>query len=171
MAYSQKGVLKNTNKYDCLSHNHLDYLGEYRIWEAMHSRCSREKSPMYKYYGGRGIKVCDRWSGENGFINFYRDMGRRPYDSMGRAFQIDRKDTDKNYCPENCRWVPLEKNARNRRSNKKILINGESFCITEACKLFNIKRTTVTEQARLGRKSLVDAFADALERRYQNVCS
>jgi len=74
----------------------------YRVWAAMITRCSDPKYKKYKYYGGRGITVCDRWLR---FENFYEDMGERP-----SGLQIDRIDNDKGYSPDNCRWVTAKEN-------------------------------------------------------------
>lgn len=165
---SYKGILKNTNKYDCISHNHLDYRPIYKVWGTMIQRCTDPKHAMYKLYGGRGIKVCDRWANKDtGFINFYNDMGKRPTDENGRAFQIDRIDVDGDYCPENCRWVSAANNARNTRKNIYVYIYGDEYCLSEACRLFGLKRTTVSEAIRLRDKSPTEAFINALERRYR----
>lgn len=154
------------HKYDEISPYHKDYNGEYRIWNKMKDRCLNPKNDMFSLYGGRGIRICSEWlDKKKGFINFYRDMGARPKDKNGHNYQIDRKDPDGDYCPENCHWVEPIKNAQNKRTSKFIYLFGEKYCITEACRLFNIKRTTVTEAVRLGRRSLEDAFATELERR------
>ncbi len=74
----------------------------YKIWVGILSRCNNPKVKIYKYYGGRGIKVCDEWLD---FTNFYRDMGDRP-----NKFQLDRINNDGNYCAENCRWITAKEN-------------------------------------------------------------
>ena len=84
---------------------------EYIAWQHIKSRCNRSSHQFYRYYGGRGIKVCRKWS--DSYEAFLADMGRRP---MG--YQIDRIDNDGDYCPENCRWVPQVINAINRRAPK-----------------------------------------------------
>ena len=73
----------------------------------MKMRCYNEKSSGYKYYGGRGIQICDRWL--ESYENFLADMGERP---TGKS--LDRIDTDGNYCKENCRWATNKEQGRNR---------------------------------------------------------
>jgi hypothetical protein len=83
----------------------------YKTWSAMLDRCRREASTTYKYYGGRGIKVCDRWYK---FENFYADMGERP-----KGLQLDRRDNMGDYEPGNCQWVTPKENSNNRRPGPK----------------------------------------------------
>jgi hypothetical protein len=71
----------------------------------MKLRCASKNNPKYHRYGGRGIVVCARWLGPQGFQNFLEDMGPRP----GLGYSLDRKDNDGNYEKDNCRWAtPLE---------------------------------------------------------------
>ena len=85
---------------------------EYLTWAGMIQRCQNGKTKGYKYYGGRGIVVCNRWL--NSFNNFYKDMGCKPFP---RA-QIDRIDNDGNYELGNCRWATAAENSHNRSSTK-----------------------------------------------------
>lgn len=79
---------------------------QYKVWSAIHQRCKNPKSTAYKYYGERGISVCERW---NKFENFLEDMGERP-----EGMTLDRIDNDGNYEPSNCRWVTHQVNCNNR---------------------------------------------------------
>lgn len=82
---------------------------EYSTWCALNERCRSSN----KDYGGRGIKVCDRWSGPGGFENFLADMGLRP-----NGTSIDRINNDGNYEPSNCRWATNSEQSQNTRATK-----------------------------------------------------
>ena len=89
---------------------------EYNNYSAMMQRCYYKKGKAYRNYGGRGIKVCDRWREKPyGFWNFYKDMGPKP----GSEYSLDRIDIDGDYCPENCRWATRIEQNSNRRFGKK----------------------------------------------------
>ena len=83
---------------------------EYHTWEAMKQRCLNKKHPGYKDYGGRGIKICDRWLE---FENFLKDMG-----IAKKGLSLDRINNDGNYEPSNCRWADVYEQAINQRLQK-----------------------------------------------------
>ena len=88
--------------------------GAYSSWRAMNSRCNYIFNKYYSNYGGRGIKVCERWCGRDGFINFLSDMGERP-----EGFSLDRIDSDGPYSPDNCKWSNRSEQNKNRKFRKK----------------------------------------------------
>jgi hypothetical protein len=92
---------------------------EYAIWQAMKRRCYNPNDTNYERYGGRGIRVCDRWI--DSFDSFIADMQERP----SLKHSIDRLDNDKDYSPENCLWRTATEQANNRRSNVYLEIWGE----------------------------------------------
>ena len=86
----------------------------YKTWSNVKARTSNPNVREYHDYGGRGIKMCDRWQGPNGFDNFLEDMGERPENHT-----LDRKDNDGDYSPENCRWATGYQQHANKRNNNE----------------------------------------------------
>lgn len=96
----------------------------YRTYMAMKTRCYNIKAPNFPKYGGRGIKVCERW--QNSFENFLADMGERP-----EGTSIDRINVDGDYEPGNCRWASAKQQQRNRTITVFLTINGETLSLAE----------------------------------------
>lgn len=101
-------------------------LPEYGIWCGMRRRCSNPNDAAWRYYGGRGIKVCARW--DESFSAFLEDMGRRP----SPKHSIDRyPDNNGDYEPGNCRWATSKEQCRNTRANYLLEYGGETKCVSE----------------------------------------
>lgn len=98
---------------------------EYSSWRAMLTRCGFKNYHAYNRYGGRGIKVCDRWL--KNFENFYADMGKKPSPKS----TLDRIDNDGDYSPENCRWADVSTQSINRSTNRVISFRGKTQRITQ----------------------------------------
>lgn len=92
----------------------------------MKTRCYNKKYPQYKDYGGRGIKVCDRWLGTNGFKNFFSDMGERPL-----KCSLDRINNELGYSKNNCRWATRKMQSNNTRKTCWLEYNGEKMSLSD----------------------------------------
>lgn len=98
---------------------------EYRCWTGIIARCENHKVYAFKDYGGRGIRMCERW--RNSYEAFLSDMGRKP----SPAHSIDRIDVNGHYEPGNCRWATRAEQVRNRRDNVFFTVRGETLCLTD----------------------------------------
>jgi len=97
----------------------------YKSWLSMRARCNNPKEASYKNYGGRGIKVCDRW--QNSFENFLADMGERPEETSLDRFP----DKNGNYEPGNCRWATQRTQQNNKRSNRMIKMDDKELTVAD----------------------------------------
>jgi hypothetical protein len=114
----------------------------HKVWIAMRDRCNNPNNPSFHNYGGRGIKVCERWES---FENFLADMGDRP-----AAFEIDREDNDGDYEPSNCRWLSRQRNLNNKRSNRLLELNGQTHTIAEWSTITGLSWLTIRQRLRYG---------------------
>lgn len=101
----------------------LSHTPTHNTWRGMVERCRNRNHQMYRLYGGRGIKVCERWLT---FGNFLADMGEKP---IGRS--LDRINNNGNYEPENCRWATRLEQARNASTNRLLTYNGKTQNVPE----------------------------------------
>lgn len=108
----------------------------------MCQRCFNKNEPKYKYYGGRGITVCDRW---RRYPNFLEDMGEAP-----PKMTLDRIDNNKGYEPGNCRWATRFEQARNRRTNVFWTHNGITLCLKDWATRLGMPKNTLTQRRAYG---------------------
>ena len=113
---------------------------EHNSWKSMFARCYNPNEKRFDRYGGRGIKVCERW---NDFFLFVEDMGRRP-DKMS----LDRIDNDGNYEPSNCRWATAKQQAANQSHAHRLMYDGELIPLSEILRRTGIAQTTLLRRLR-----------------------
>lgn len=124
----------------------------HRIWRAIKYRCYGKNGKFYKYYGGRGISVCDSW--RTSYLEFRSWALASGYKE---GLTIDRIDGDGDYCPENCRWATRLEQANNIRTNIHIEWNGQVHTITEWASILGISRSAF--YWRIKHKPLEEVFA------------
>lgn len=122
----------------------LTEYNEYWILDGIKQRCLNTNNPQYHNYGGRGIKICDRW--KESFINFYEDMGGRP----SKKHSVDRIDNNGDYRPENCRWATQKEQCNNKRTSRKLKYNEKTLTASEWGFDLGIKPNTILYRIRRG---------------------
>lgn len=115
----------------------------YKAWQGMITRCLNPKEKSYPRYGGRGIKVCERW--RESFEHFIEDMGPRP-----PGMSVERIDNMLGYEPGNCRWATAFEQAQNRRSNLRITIDGDTACLNEWARRSGVSKSVIRTRMRSG---------------------
>lgn len=108
----------------------------YCVWQQMTQRCINHNHQYYHNYGGRGIKICQRW---RKFKNFIEDMGEPPT----KKHSIDRIDNDGNYCKSNCRWATKKQQNRNSRRNHLVTYKNKTQCISAWAEETGISATVI----------------------------
>jgi hypothetical protein len=129
----------------------------HNIWLAMRRRCYLPSDGSYERYGGRGIKVCDRWQI---FENFLADMGERPSDKHS----IERENNEGNYEPGNCIWAVKLVQANNTRSNVYYTLDGETLTLAQWARKCGMNYKTVHARIKRGwslERALLPRFVDA----------
>lgn len=122
------------------------------IWQHMRQRCNNKNNPRYKYYGGRGITICDEWNRYERFEEWALSHGYQD------DLTIDRIDVNGDYCPDNCRWVTWKAQQNNRRNNVIITAFGETRTLTEWEEISGVNRTTIQKRIKGGGKTPEEAM-------------
>jgi len=153
------------NKTSHIKHGlHADRL--HRIWNLMHQRCSDLSN---RYYGGKGIIVCDEWKLFEPFREWSISNG------YGPSLTIDRLNPQGNYCPQNCRWASAKDQNKNKSSNKWLLFRGQLKTLSQWSELYSMNPIRVNRRLMLG-WSLEEALTTAIDqsrinKRYKNATS
>ena len=114
----------------------------YHSWRSMMMRCYYEKCDGYKYWGGRGITVCERW---HDFANFLADMGEKPW-----GCSLDRINNNGNYEPSNCRWSSVSEQANNKRSSRLLSLDGRTQTMEQWAKELGVRSHAIAKRLRRG---------------------
>ena len=142
------GCLWKEKKKKSLTKHNMRHSTLYGKWAGMIQRTKNKNKKDYKNYGGRGIKVCEEWSnkkyGSSNFISWALKKGYRD------GLTIDRIDVNGNYCPENCRWIGLKEQQRNKRNNNFITYKGKTLCATDWETLMGFRRGLIYARQKLG---------------------
>lgn len=117
---------------------------EYAIWCAIKARCTRPNDPRFPQYGGRGIRVCQRWA--DSFADFLSDVGPRPSEGLS----LDRIDNDGHYEPGNVRWATDAVQTRNTRRNRWLTAFGKTLCLKDWSKEIGVSQQALRERLRAG---------------------
>lgn len=160
-----------TKSCGCLAHD-IRYKGGksklYDVLRMMKKRCNDKSCKQYADYGGRGIKVCDKWSnGLDGYRNFRSWAEKNGYKE---GLTIDRIDNDKGYSPQNCRWVTVKDQCRNKRNNIRITLDGKTQTFTEWCEEYGVPFDLAYNRYHALGWEPIDAFTKPVEihRRLKN---
>lgn len=131
----------------------------YKIYIGIHSRCELPSHTNYNNYGGRGISVCDEWSGKDGFFYFYKWSMENGYTNK---LSIDRIDNDKGYSPDNCKWSTTKEQIENRRCSISLEHKGKILPLSEIAKRENVKYQMLYSRIKKG-YTLTDALNELKE--------
>lgn len=121
----------------------------YNTWSEIKRRCETPTSHAYKYYGGRGIKLCPEWHDYANFRKWAYENGYNPNVS-GHKCSIDRIDVNGNYEPSNCRWVDALTQANNTRSNHLVTYKGNTYTVSELARKIKMSYPTLLRRINIG---------------------
>lgn len=132
-----------------LAHNRTHNMAEspeFNIWSMMKNRCTNPNCNRHQFYRDKGVKVCERWLGSEGFLHFIEDMGSRP----GPNYSIDRIDNDGDYCKENCRWATKKEQSNNQSRNLLLEYKGKITTLALWCDELGLDYKRTWKRLQLG---------------------
>ena len=124
----------------------------YHCWIDMRQRCNNPKNKCFKYYGERGIKVCEEWNNSTNFINWALSNGYKD------DLTLDRIDVNKDYSPSNCRWVTIKEQANNKRNNVLYTYNNGTLTLAQWCEKLNLTPQCVSTKIHRQKMSIGEAL-------------
>lgn len=145
----------------------------YNAWRNMFPRCLDKNHPGYKYYGDRGITICDEWFDFRNFIKDMYELWEYHVENFGdgrKNCQLDRIDNNKGYYKDNCRWATAKLNNNNRRDYKRmgnaryIEYRGKKLCIKDWAKELDMKYTTLIYRLNRAGWSVEKAFYEPVDK-------
>ncbi len=142
--YKYNIMYGHTRSCGCAVFSDRTKMKEYKLWQNMRARCNTQSATGYHRYGGRGIKVCERWL--TSFDVFLGDVGLAPTSKHS----LDRIDNDGIYEPGNVRWATQKEQCRNTRRNRFVMIDGKKTLLADAAKTVGLKPNTVIYRLRRG---------------------
>ena len=138
------GCLRKINAGRLNLRHGLSRTPEYKVWAWMISRCENRNAAPFGRYGGRGIRVCERW--RRSFFDFISDMGRRPAPSL----TLERADNSRGYEPGNCYWATRKQQNRNTRANHLLTLEGRSQPMAAWAEEIGIRQNTLLARLKRG---------------------
>ena len=154
------GCLLHQKKYDKETEKKIKRLQH--IYSQMKQRCYKIDNHIYKYYGGKGITICDEWL--NNSNNFYKWALENGYDNN---LTIERINVNGNYEPSNCKWITKTQQGYNKTNSKLYTIENETKCLSEWCKIYNIDYFLVRGRLKFG-WNIKEALTKPIKEKYRN---
>lgn len=137
LKYTSCGCLVKEGQSQTMKKHGMTGHPVHAVWSSMLDRCRLPTHQAWHNYGARGIKVCECW--QESFENFWSDMGN----DYEYGLTLDRKDVNGNYCKENCRWITMKEQSRNRRNNTIIDTPWGRMCVSEAAEKSGVGSSTI----------------------------
>lgn len=135
------------------------------VWRNLFRRCYEPKCDDYKNYGARGITVCNRWHGDEGFYNFISDVGLRP----NKSYTLDRINVNKGYSPENVRWADAKTQAQNKRNNISVVFDGDKVNLAYLARKHRVSYQSLWKLITIKKFKAEDAIAKLSEPKKESI--